>query len=412
MRRGREGGGVNCDPQSLIALAQCADECVSAGLMGASQIASACAWANAGGGPPCTLPTAPVDLGASAGNGQVTLTWPAGTGATGYNIKRSLVPGGPYTVIGASAASPYVDLTALNGITYYYVVSSTNACGESAGNSLESHATPGYLTDRWYFSNTIPAPGTSFAIGFEGAGSRIVDWGDGTIETTSGILVDTHVYAAAGNYIFSVRESIGATTRIYFGTLASSGMLTGILTPPNGMPDLTNLYAFCYLCSGLTGTIPDLSSLTNLTTLEYAFSNCTGLTGGFPDLTTLTALTSLADAFFVCTGLTGDLPILSTLTNLTTLYQTFLGCNGLSGTNTRTVAQIFGVSAYPNLTTAEQCFYVFPAFPYLLGNAADFISLVKNAGFVVGIVPGDGSYQMFLNQTTLTDYATMPAAWK
>jgi hypothetical protein len=64
------------------------------------------------------------------------------------------------------------------------------------------------------------------------------------------------------------------------------------------------------------------------------------------------------------------------------------------------------------LTTAEQCFYVFPAFPYLLGNAADFISLVKNAGFVVGIVPGDGSYQMFLNQTTLTDYATMPAAWK
>src|ERR1019366_8760607 len=111
----------------------------------AAMLYLACAWANAGGAPPappCTLPTAPIDLGASAGDGQVTLTWPAGVGATAYSIKRALVPGGPYTVIGTSAASPYVDLTAVNGTTYYYVVSSTNACGESAGNSLESHATP------------------------------------------------------------------------------------------------------------------------------------------------------------------------------------------------------------------------------------------------------------------------------
>jgi hypothetical protein len=110
--------------------------------MGASQIAAACAWANAGGGPPCTLPTAPVDLGVSAGNSQNTLNWPAGIGATGYNIKRALVSGGPYTVIGTSAAPPYVDLTAVNWTTYYYVVSATNACGESAGNSIESHGKP------------------------------------------------------------------------------------------------------------------------------------------------------------------------------------------------------------------------------------------------------------------------------
>jgi hypothetical protein len=60
------------------------------------------------------------------------------------------VTGGPYTVIGTSAASPYVDLTAANGTTYYYVVSSTNACGESTGNSIESHAAPffnGILND-------------------------------------------------------------------------------------------------------------------------------------------------------------------------------------------------------------------------------------------------------------------------
>jgi hypothetical protein len=80
----------------------------------------------------------------------VTLTWPAGVGATGYNIKRSLVLGGPYTVIGTSAASPYVDLTAVNGTTYYYVVSSTNSCGESTGNSLESHGTPTFtVVSNW-----------------------------------------------------------------------------------------------------------------------------------------------------------------------------------------------------------------------------------------------------------------------
>jgi hypothetical protein len=130
---------MDCSPKALIDLARCTDSCIPSGMMGASQIAAACAWANAAS---CTLPTAPVDLGASAGDSQVILTWSAGVGATGYNIKRALVTGGPYTVIGTSAASPYVDLTAVNGTTYYYVVSSTNACGESAGNSLESNATP------------------------------------------------------------------------------------------------------------------------------------------------------------------------------------------------------------------------------------------------------------------------------
>lgn len=132
---------MNCDPATLVNLARCLS-CVPRGMQAEVQLYLLCQWANSGGAPPCTLPTAPVDLGASAGNAQVTLTWPAGVGATGYNIKRALVPGGPYTVIGTAAASPYVDHTAVNGTAYYYVVSSTNACGESVGNSIESHATP------------------------------------------------------------------------------------------------------------------------------------------------------------------------------------------------------------------------------------------------------------------------------
>ena len=142
---------MDCSPKALIDLARCTDGCVPPGAMKSVQIASACSWANAGGtppAPPCTLPTAPGDLSASAGNGQVTLTWPAGVLATSYNIKRALGAGGPYTTIGTSAVSPYVDHAVVNGTQYFYVVSSTNACGESAGNSIESHATPVAPPDR------------------------------------------------------------------------------------------------------------------------------------------------------------------------------------------------------------------------------------------------------------------------
>src|ERR1017187_10259603 len=128
---------MNCDPASLAAASRC--WCLPDNRQRGAMLYLLCQWASNTG---CTLPTAPIDLGASAGDGQVTLTWPAGVGANGYNIKRALVPGEPYTVIGTSAASPYVDLTAVNFTTYYYVVSSTNSCGESAGNSIESHGRP------------------------------------------------------------------------------------------------------------------------------------------------------------------------------------------------------------------------------------------------------------------------------
>ncbi|WP_240415045.1 fibronectin type III domain-containing protein [Paenibacillus periandrae] len=89
-----------------------------------------------------TLPSIPVDLLATAGNTQVTLTWPAVTGATGYNIKRSTTAGGPYTPVATNVyGSPYIDTTVTNGIKYYYVVTAVNAGGES-GNSNEASATP------------------------------------------------------------------------------------------------------------------------------------------------------------------------------------------------------------------------------------------------------------------------------
>ena len=93
--------------------------------------------------PRVTNPAAPAPTGltASAGDSIVTLTWTASTGATGYNIKRASKTGGPYVLLGSPASATFVDTTVSNGTTYYYVVSSLNANGESA-NSGEATASP------------------------------------------------------------------------------------------------------------------------------------------------------------------------------------------------------------------------------------------------------------------------------
>jgi hypothetical protein len=92
-------------------------------------------------GPPAP-PPAPTGLAAAPGNAQVSLSWGASSGATGYNIKRGTTSGGPYTTIATGVtATSYTDITVANGTTYYYVVTALNANGES-GNSNQASATP------------------------------------------------------------------------------------------------------------------------------------------------------------------------------------------------------------------------------------------------------------------------------
>ena len=88
-------------------------------------------------------PSAPTNFTASAGNYSATLNWSVVANATAYNVKRSLTSGGPYiNLLTQIAPTNIVDLTTLNGVSYYYVVSAVNAGGESA-NSVETSVTPG-----------------------------------------------------------------------------------------------------------------------------------------------------------------------------------------------------------------------------------------------------------------------------
>jgi cellulose 1,4-beta-cellobiosidase len=77
-------------------------------------------------------PSAPLNLTATASNAAVFLQWNPAATATGYKLKRALVSGGGYNLIASQVATNYTDSAVTNGTFYYYVVTATNAAGDSA----------------------------------------------------------------------------------------------------------------------------------------------------------------------------------------------------------------------------------------------------------------------------------------
>ncbi len=85
--------------------------------------------------------TTPTGFLATALNNAVSLSWSAVSGATSYNVKRSMMNGGPYITIASLSATSFMDATAAGGTTYYYVVSAADSTSESA-DSVQVYATP------------------------------------------------------------------------------------------------------------------------------------------------------------------------------------------------------------------------------------------------------------------------------
>ncbi len=99
-------------------------------------------------------PTAPTNLTATVGNGEILLNWSQSSNTLDYIIERSLNDGGPYTIIATNFSDEtYVDTNVSAGTDYYYVVSAVNPSGESpisyqanATTSLNVPAAPTGLT--------------------------------------------------------------------------------------------------------------------------------------------------------------------------------------------------------------------------------------------------------------------------
>jgi hypothetical protein len=69
---------------------------------------------------PIAPPGAPGGFSATPGNGQVTLTWAAASGATGYKIRRGTTSSGPYTVVKSNiVGTTFTDTGLTNGTAYF-----------------------------------------------------------------------------------------------------------------------------------------------------------------------------------------------------------------------------------------------------------------------------------------------------
>ncbi len=80
--------------------------------------------------------------GTEATQHAVDLTWTASTSAVGYNVYRSQVSGGSYTMINSSlvGTTAYTDSTVISGQTYYYVATAVDGSSEESGYSNQTQA--------------------------------------------------------------------------------------------------------------------------------------------------------------------------------------------------------------------------------------------------------------------------------
>ena len=108
---------------------------------------------------PLAPPTAPTGLTATAGAGQVALSWNGTAETDSYNVKRSTTSGGPYSIVASNVTSlTFTNTGLVNGMWYYYVVASVNLAGQSP-NSAEASGFP--------IASTPPA------IGYGRSGSQL-----------------------------------------------------------------------------------------------------------------------------------------------------------------------------------------------------------------------------------------------
>ncbi|TLX81926.1 MAG: hypothetical protein E6L00_05020 [Thaumarchaeota archaeon] len=177
-----------------------------------------------------TVPSAPQNLVATAGNAKVTLTWNAplsngGSTITGYNVYRDTFSGAK-TLLTSVPASPtsYTDSTVTNGQKYYYTVTAVNSVVGQSAPSNEASATPqqtptlsvSVTTDKSTYShrstayitvtvtNSTPVSGASVTLTVKNPNGG-TSQGTGTTNSHGQVTFSYHIgrYATSGAYTAS-----------------------------------------------------------------------------------------------------------------------------------------------------------------------------------------------------------------
>jgi len=201
---------------------------------------------------PSTVPGAPTSLTATAGNGQVALSWTApsdngGSAITGYTVT---INGTPTPIVGTATTYTVTGLT--NGTTYTFVVAATNTNGTGA-NSNSVSATPGTVPDaptgltatagngQVVLSWTAPAsdggnPITDYAIVINGSATPISTGSTATSYTATGLTNGT-------SYSFQV-VAINAIGSSAASTAATATPIGPVLITTTTLPNATTTVAY------------------------------------------------------------------------------------------------------------------------------------------------------------------------
>jgi hypothetical protein len=271
----------------------------------------------------------------------------------------------------------------------------------------------------------------AFICRFVEPGTLHVDWGDGSNEDFNATITNSHTYATAGVYTIKLSGHVHLIDLFIYPDpgLGTPKLVSAIKTPIRGITGLTSAYEMFKHCENIP-SIP-----------EGLFDECPGIT-------------TFYDTFLACKKIT-SIPagLFDAQTNVTTFYATFDNCDllreippGLFDKHTNvtnfawTFAKCYSITSIPaglfdrhrKVTTFDHVFYrcyALQSIPPLLFDkntaVTTYARAFEDCSQLTGASPANAAGQKlwelvplvngtscFKNCTNLTDYATIPAAWK
>jgi hypothetical protein len=158
-----------------------------------------------------SAPSAPTSLSATAGNGQVTISFTTGSdgGSTITNYKYSTNNGATYTAFSPADTSSPVTITGLtNGTTYQIKLRAVNAIGDGTESSAVS-GTP----------STVPSAPT----GLSGSPGNTIATISFTAGSNGGSAITNYEYSTDGGSTFLAFSPADAASPVTISTLSSDG---------------------------------------------------------------------------------------------------------------------------------------------------------------------------------------------
>jgi hypothetical protein len=168
---------------------------------------------------PETVPSAPLALTTTSGNGTATLSWspPASNGGaavTGYDVYRGTTSGGEAATPIATNVSgtSFTDTGLINGTTYYYTVAAINAVGLSAQAAEASATLP--TPQLCVMVQTYPSSKTTVTAG-DTASFIVWVWSTGATSSNVSVVASLRSASFLGAPSFAICPSAsGATCKI------------------------------------------------------------------------------------------------------------------------------------------------------------------------------------------------------